>query len=501
MKNGWTRLIAAALAAGLAAPTAPAQDRRTPPGGPAVLLEFAETPMRIDSVGLTMLLPTGAGVQSQRLGTHTTVRVAPAPPDETWILNVDTPQSSNLDLTPARVAEEVLNQILESVGVPLQKPDAGKGFETKSVESAGVVLERNDAVTIPGSRTSGSRFYVKLPRGAGEAPAIRGYTVFQIGPGRFVTFDLLTTEPQFARTRRIYELTVATAKFEDASTVTATRGAAVEAGVAVLSGLTPADLEQIIKNRPETWYRVYREAATKASADANELGYQRVRAWMGQRGELDSTRERSRWQAADRQAGVLVQIEGRSIREPRMVDGKRVFTVIDTRGTYFMTPDRTEEAWAIQMAIRDPGKRTPETWLETGARSSGSMSVTVSGAARVGESARPFVPDHGYANQVESLLLPQILIRSAKAGEYGLYTYQSEFGNVRLRRDVLERPADGSEMWRVTTRMHEDAEPRVSLYRDSGELISSRLPDGTILEPTTFERLMNLWKSKGLPLN
>jgi hypothetical protein len=153
------------------------------------------------------------------------------------------------------------------------------------------------------------------------------------------------------------------------------------------------------------------------------------------------------------------------------------------------------------MAIRDPKRRNPETWLESGARSGGSMSVTVGGTAEVGKQARPTVPDQGYVSQVEGMLLPQIMVRDAKPGDFGFYVYQSEFGNVRLRRDVLEQVPDDPGSWRLTTRMTEDKEPRVSLYKSTGELISSRQSDGVIMEPITLDRLVELWRRKNLPMN
>jgi hypothetical protein len=454
------------------------------------VVPLAEEPFRIQSVGLSIRLPEGASTEAQRAGDRSLVRVNPS--DLTWLMNIDTPQSRDGTLVPSKVADQVLKEILDSFGVPLRKLDPNKGLEIENIETTGIVLERTDALVIPGSKTPGARFYVKVPRGAGETAAIRGYTVFQIGPGRFVTFDLATTEPEFARAKRCYETSLATVTFDDANALAMSRGAAVEAGITLMSQLTPDALRSIIESRGETWYRIYKEAPTKSDADATELGYQRVRAWVGQRGELDPGKEKSRWQSADRQQGFLVLIEGRSL-----VDG----SVVDSRGVYFMTPDRSEETWSLQMAFRKAGRKNPETWLETGARSASSMSVTVNGVGQAAKQARPVVPEQGYVTLVESMVLPQVMIRAGESREYGFYMYQSEFGNVRLRRDVSAEVADAPGTWRITTRMTEDKEPRVSLYRSSGELISTRHPDGTIMEPTTFQRLVDLWRRKGLPMN
>ena len=463
-----------------------------PVGAAPAPITMAEEPLRIQSVGLTLHLPEGTSASAERMGERSVMRISPGDEAAAWVLTVDTPASSDKDLTPTKIADKVQEQVLNSVGVPNQKFDPKKGITTESVETTGRVLERVDAVTIPGSRAPGARFYVLLPRGPDEAPAVRGYTVFPAGAGRFVTFDLVTTEPNFARARTVYETIIAAATFDDVDALAAARGAAVESGISLVTSLTPADLRTIVESRGESWYRLYREAPTKADFDATEVGYQHVKAWVGQRGEMDPRKERARWEVADREQGFLVLIEGRSLMEGQ---------TIDARAVYFMKPDRGEETWTVQMAVREQGRRNPATWLESGARSAGSMSVTVSGTAEVGKQAKPTVPDQGYVTQVEGMLLPQIMVREARPGEYGFYVYQSKFGNVRLRRDELEQVADDPGSWRLTTRMTEDEEPRVSLYKSSGELISSRQSDGVIMVRTTLERLVELWRRKNLPMD
>ncbi|MCC6661005.1 MAG: hypothetical protein IT437_08990 [Phycisphaerales bacterium] len=462
------------------------------PGATPAAVVMGEEPIRIQSVGLTVHVPEGTRASSERTSDRSVTRISPTDDPDSWILTIDTPASRDHNLSTVQVADKVLQQVLDSVGIPKQKFDPKQGITTESIETAGKVLERTDTISIPGSKSPGSRFYTLLPRGPGEPPAVRGYTVFPAGAGRFVSFDLITTEPNFARARTIYETIIAAATFDDADALAAARGGAVESGITLMSSLTPADLRRVVESRAETWYRLYREAPGKAALDATELGYQHVKAWVGQRGDLDPTKQRSHWKSSDRQQGFLVLIEGRSLLEGQ---------TIDSRAVYFMTPDRGEETWTIQMAVRTPGRRDPATWLESGARSGGSMSVSVSGTAEVGKQAKPTVPDQGYVTQVEGMLLPQIMLRGAKPGDFGFYVYQSEFGNVRLRRDVLEQVPDDPSSWRLTTRMTEEKEPRVSLYKSTGELISSRQADGAVMEPTTLDRLVELWRRKNLPMN
>jgi hypothetical protein len=40
----------------------------------------------------------------------------------------------------------------------------------------------------------------------------------------------------------------------------------------------------------------------------------------------------------------------------------------------------------------------------------------------------------------------------------------------------------------------------VSYYNGKGELMHTEMPDGAIWEPVTKEKLVHLWRSKGLPM-
>ncbi len=455
-------------------------------------VRLSDQPFRLESVGLTLYLPEGAVAQTQRAGLLETVVVTPPLPDASWVVSIQTPKSENTATTHQEVAEEVLRQLLESVGIQYQKLDPKSGPQTQRIDTTGLVFDRNDALVIKGYQGTGSMFYVKLPRSKGEAPAIRGYTVFSVGGGRFVTFDLITTEPDLAKARLNYESLVKAAEFADYGAVAASRGVAIEAGITLMSRLSPADMKALVEDRGEQWYRLYKEASTGADADATELGYQHVKIWVGTRGELDPARDRKKWREVDHEPGYLVRIDARNL------EGE---TIYDSQGLYFMSPDRSEEAWTLQLAIRQPNNKTPQTWVETGARSASSMNVSTSGRGQQGKSARPTVPDNGYLTQVESLILPALLTRFGEPREYGFYTYQSEFGNIRVRRDTLEQPSDKPGVFRLTTRISEDRPAQTALYTAKGELIRAQLSNGSIREPVQLQRLVELWKSKKLPMN
>ena len=70
-----------------------------------------------------------------------------------------------------------------------------------------------------------------------------------------------------------------------------------------------------------------------------------------------------------------------------------------------------------------------------------------------------------------------------------------------MRRDILERPADRPEQWKVSTRLSEDKAPMISYFTDKGQLLRTEMSDGSYWEPTSLQELAKLWKSKGLPVD
>lgn len=480
-----------------AAPASTTSTAPTPAPGQATAVPLSETPFRINSVGLSMHLPVGAVAQTSGTGDQSSAQIIAQ--DSSYLIEIRTPRSKNEQQTTDAVAKEVLKQLLASVGVIDRKVEKDGTINEKVVSTEGTIVEPIKAFLLPTESPlesrPGSRFYVRLPRGKGEAAVIRGYTVFQVSPGRFVTFDLATPEPNFAAAKTVYETVVATARFADPAALSASRGIAVQTGVEFLSKLSAADLEAACAAANDQWYRIYKPSTSGADGDAQEVAHQHITARRAQRGAMDPTRPESKWTAADRDQGYLVRIDARLLQDNK---------VIDSVGTYFMTLDRREEAWNLQMVIKDPAYRKPATWSEIGGRIGTSMTVKTEGS---GESAvaAPTVPDQGYINQVEAYLLPQLLIRGAQAdatghaGEFGFYSYLSQQNKVCLRRETLAQPQDRAGAWLLTTKLNEDQDPQVSIYNERGQLVKTTLPNGNIRIPITPQRLMDIWTSKSLP--
>jgi hypothetical protein len=152
----------------------------------------------------------------------------------------------------------------------------------------------------------------------------------------------------------------------------------------------------------------------------------------------------------------------------------------------------------VRNAIRKDGKT--DTVTEIGARTGKSLVVTIEGTGLPQRTVKPVFQGDGYISRVEAWLLPQLLVKSRVTSDFAFYSYQSEAGSVCLRRDTLEQPIDKPDCWKLTSKLSDDKKPQVSYYNGKGELIRTELPDGSIWEPISFPRLVQLWQGKNLPM-
>jgi hypothetical protein len=444
----------------------------------AVATPLSDEPFVIESVGLSFYLPLGAQADATSIGSQSTVTVEPS--DKGWYATITTPRTSNPDTTVQQVGEEATRQILESSGT------LSKGTEV--IGYNGKPISQDFDLSINGR--AAARFYIELPRGKGQDPLVRGQTIFKVGNDRFVIFEFFCSKVNFDKSRGEYELMVGTANFSGAEDAATARVAAVDAGVKLLSQLTEQDLREVATKAGERWERLYRPANTEAAADEQEVAYRRMRVWLGTRGELQGSKAAPSKEGVESQQGILVRVDARSLDEGR---------VLDSQGIYFVSFDRTEEAWTLKNAVRE-GKKSLN-YTETGARSGKSMTINTDTSGEPGRTIKPIIQGDGYVSRVESFLIPQLLIRGGIPGTYGFYTYQSDTATIRLRRDDLSQPPDRPGLFVVATKLKDDAKPMVSQFNQDGDLIQTQMPDGSRWEPIKLDRLVRLWRDKNLPMD
>lgn len=437
-------------------------------------IALADSPVQVPALGLSITPPVGSSSLTQSLAGQIAATIIL--PDNIGSVGVHRRALVRDDLTLIELEAALLKRAL---GLP----DGATGItiDTKVSTAEGESLGRSPFIAAGGLVFR--PFYVRMREG--DNP-LQGFAILLTARTEFLLFQLYTTERHFDRAREMFEIMLATVELEDTAASDRRRGDAIDAGVARLAALTPEDYDAIISDFPEQFERIYKPAPGGAAADETEVGYRRIKAWIGPREEL--TGETPRPNSPD---GYLLRIDGLVLLD----DERRA----DSRSLYFLSRDRTQEAWSVEMAIRGKSGK-PEVWSEIGARAGRNMSVQINRGGGVSHTIRPLIEGPGYISRLESYLLPQLLIKAGEAGHYAFYTYDQAAEANRLRfvelADVPERPG----LWRVITRRTDD-QGETAEYNQFARLIRVETTEGLLKRPIEFERLYSLWESKGLPLD
>ncbi len=469
--------------------------RSTPPQGPegaapATIVEFADDPYHLESAGLTMLVPVGTRIEASAAGGKSAAQMFAK--DQTWMLNVQTPRSSDPDTTTAEVCDRIVTEYFRAAGEIFDTPKPGEKFDPSKIAGVrGKIVEPRKEIKL--GTWAADRVYFSVPGAQEKDPAVvRGLTVIKNARNQFLIFELMTTQPAFAKARAVYETTVGTATIQDPTKINAERADAIASARRVMASLGPTACEQVIAALPERWERRYKPAPSGADSDATELGYRRIRAELGTRSMLDGA-SRNSTATGNKQQGYIIRMDA------RVLDSGYI---IDSQAAFFLAPDasldKSEEAWTVRNAIRKDGK--VETVTEIGARTGKSMVVNVEGTGIASKTIKPVFQGEGYISRVEAWLLPQLLLKAGVMTDFAFYSYQSEASGICLRRDKLEQPSDKPNLYVLTSKLSDDKKPQISYYNSKGELLRTELADGSIWEPVTFNKLVKLWQDKNLPM-
>ena len=339
-----------------------------------------------------------------------------------------------------------------------------------------------------------------MPSLKGKETNVRGYTVLRTGPGQFVSFELLTPSSQFDRVRPIYQTTTATAKIEPPEIMQASRRVRVDTGLRLLDAVGTQTYKDIIAARPERWERRYKPGPDGGDEGAKEIAYRRVRLQIGPRSLIDPESKTSSMAMGNKSEGFIVQTDVRVLGEGG--------STADSRAGYFLSFDKSEETWLITTAYRQGAggvggaKSEAQVGTETGARVNTEMVIKTEATGQGAETHKPTMEGEGYISQVETALLPYLLMKAGIEAEHGFYAWRSGENKVMLRKDLPQRiPADNQMAggWKITTHITESRPPQTTYYDETGDMVRSEMSDGSIWEPTTLVRLKQLWESKGLP--
>ncbi len=472
--------LSAPLLVGFTASVGPAQTASRPQtparAGDVTGVKLQSAPTRIDALEMSFFLPEGSEAQTVTIGTNPKVSVKL--PRNLGEMLIEGRRSTKTDLRVAQVIDSMIQQF-ESLGSFVRETPGGKVFVKPQ-------LEKRTAMQLAG--LSGERIYMRFPATEVRPEEIRGVTVFQTEPGRFIVFDLAAPAALADESVRTYETVVGTMDVTDRDALAARRGAALDRTKAVLASLTPDELRVLAESQAERWERLFTPARSGDDMDAAEHGYRRVRVRKGFRGEVSGKPERS-WNTQEKLPGLIVQLDAMALETDLR---------IDTRAVYFVSEDLEQEAWTVRMALRQ-GETVTESSV-TGARSGSGMVVQLDQQNMAPTVTRPMIQGEGYVPQAITHLLSPLLARRAQAGEYASYAYNPQSNTITMRWDTVEQPADRPGLWLVRSRPDDNTPATTHVFNAQGRLLRSELHNGRLWEPIEPDRLVSLWRRKGLPL-
>lgn len=467
------------------------------------VVTFAEKPLVIESVGLTVPLPEGSTTEQTSIGNRTSVKIS----SPTWQVSIQVPSLKNEEVTARELLEDLVLNLLEQSGVvydassvsgaDLLDPDgtrrpadAPAPVKPRLAGYRAAIIEPLTTVSTAGG-IEAERIYIKLPTEGSKktASVVRGYVAFKTSPTQLVSFEFVTTEAQFASAKRIFETMLAAATVEDASLANAERQAAVEAGVKLIEGLDQATMERLLAKANNQWRRIFIPSETGHTSDDTEVGYQRITTRIGEGPVAGPGNSR----------GYVVQIDARII----MTENR----ICDSQAVYFLSFDRKREHWTMTNTFRDlnpvKDKRVPPlSYRNLGARDGNSLSVVLEGKGKgIDETVRCSIEGPGYISQVEALLLPTILQNAGISANFGFYSYMPRPQQIKYRNEDARQPPETPGIWTIVSNFGVAQGLQTSTVNDKGEVIRVELPDGQISEPTTLAVLKRLWQDKGLPLD
>ncbi|MCX5691252.1 MAG: hypothetical protein NTV94_15940 [Planctomycetota bacterium] len=470
---------------GQSQPKAPAPRPLPPTERGTTTVEFAEMPLRLASVGLSVSCPLGVTSQTDSAGRDS--KIIMAPEDLSWTLQIKTPRTTDVDATCETVADSTLQSLYESFGID-------KHAAAEAMAAGKLVREPRAGERLTVAGYDCARWTIELPSLEGRTPQTRVFASIRCSPGQFIVFDMLTTPPNFKKAKAMMETIIATIKIEDPAKIAADRSAAVNAGLKLFESVGTDTLREIVAAHPERWERRYMPNADGSDANSREIAYRRVKFLWGPRSLLESSSGSASKASGNRVEGFIVQIDARILAK----DG----SVTDSRSAYFMSPDRDEETWVVTNALRTGKKNEkPSVANETGGRNGQSMIVRTESTGTSPKSTKPAFQGEGYISGVETHLLPYLLMKSGVEAEHGFYSWNSNEGKVVLRRDLLQaiETGNGEKGWKISTQSVEGRKPMEAFFDASGTTLRIEMSDSSIWEPTTYEQLKRIWESKGLP--
>lgn len=337
--------------------------------------------------------------------------------------------------------------------------------------------------------------YLEVPLETG-GNGVTGTVVVARGPDTYLVFSILVVHSEYARAQQVLRAMLETLTLREMGAVALAKRDLLVKGAEIIGGFSEDRLRATLSDAPRC-YRMWRPGPDGAQKD---FGYTIVRVREGKRGEVDASREASKLRGEDAAAGLFAMVDA------RVVVGDDATHTLDVQSRYFMTWDRSSEAWSIRSTERH--RRASRSSAQTGVRAAPSAgrpraTIDVIQASLDGTTREPLswpVPP-AYISQAELIVLGQLLPRALapqSSIEFSDYAFDQRDAKLPQRREVWTSTDTG---FKLETRFG-NAPAALTQEFDRDGVRTRRVDlDGTVTERVALDELRALWKSKGLPVD
>lgn len=443
-------------------------------------IEMSQKPLNLPGLGIDVVLPVGSTSQQQTLSREVFADVVGK--DNAWRMTLSTQTSSNTTMGAKDAIEKILENLQKSFSVTkIDSPDEMIGTFARE-------LAPIEPVKFAGGEAY--RFFLLQPASKPDQPdTVRGVAVIKTGPGQMLVWDMAAREENYALAKQALDATLAAITTTNAPLAPLEREIALKTGQRLVRDIPADQMRSIFDNYGERWYRYYRE---DSQGNESEIGYKRITARTGTRGDLGGVKQGNMGER-----GYIVEVQARLLEENPVGPERMIY---DTKGTYFVSEDFNTETWNLIVVVKQGRQST--TFSEVGAREGFEelMVVTTDPSGR-GDTKKHAIKEVGYLPLATSLILPAILTDTEATGDLAFYTYRSDASAVAFRHDSIRRDTDNEGQWIHRSSVKHDS-PQITKYVDAdGKIVREVLPGGRRWVATTINDLTRIWRENDLPMD
>jgi hypothetical protein len=443
-------------------------------------IEMSQKPLNLPGLGIEVVLPVGSTSKQQTLSREVFADVIGK--DNQWRLTISTQTSSNTEMGAKDAIEKILENLQKSFSVTnVDKPDEMVGTFARE-------LAPIESIKFSGGEAF--RFFLFQPSARDNVPdTIRGVAVIKTGPGQMLVWDMAAREENYAIAKQALDATLSAIVTTIAPLGELEREIALKTGQRLVKDISLDQMHSIFTNYGERWYRYYR---VDEQGNESEIGYRRIKARLGTRGDLGGL-----GQGNSGESGYIVEIEARMLEENPVGNDRLIY---DSKGSYFVSEDLNTETWNLIVVVKQGRQST--TFSELGAREGFlELLVTTSDPSGRGDTKKHSLKEIGYLPLAFSLILPAILSETNALGDIAFYTYRSDASLVAFRHDAIRHDPENEGHWIHRSSVSHDSPQIVKYVNADGNILREELPGGRRWVATAIEDLSRIWRGKGLPMN